>query len=133
MTELERQVKADGLLRAGRPVVVLYSGGRDSTCLLDLAVTIAGQDAVRALHVNYGLRGTAAADERHCRRTADALGVALTVHLPAAPPEAGNVQAWARAERYQAAERLARSADGRRSGPLRPRVAGPRAERDPAA
>ena len=51
----------------GRPVVVMLSGGRDSTCLLDVAVAVAGAEAVSALHVNYGLREGAAEDERHCR------------------------------------------------------------------
>ena len=56
MTELADVVRAQGLLADGRPVVVMYSGGRDSTCLLDLAARIAGPPAVSALHVNYGLR-----------------------------------------------------------------------------
>ena len=34
---------AEACSAAGRPVVVLLSGGRDSTCLLDLAVAIAGR------------------------------------------------------------------------------------------
>jgi tRNA(Ile)-lysidine synthase len=91
---------------------VLYSGGRDSTCLLDLAVTVAGAAAVRALHVNYGLRTTADQDEQHCRHTAGALGIELDVYRPVASgPPTGNVQAWARAERYAAADRL-RARDG---------------------
>ena len=45
---------ATGLLPAGAPVLVLLSGGRDSTCLLHLATTL-GADT-RALHVHHGLR-----------------------------------------------------------------------------
>jgi tRNA(Ile)-lysidine synthase len=113
VSELERCVRADGLLSEGRHVVVLYSGGRDSTCLLDLAVAVAGRDAVTALHVNYGLRAAADQDERHCRVTADESGIELAVHRPAAPaPQTGNVQAWARAQRYAAADRLARARSG---------------------
>lgn len=92
-------------------MVVLYSGGRDSTCLLDLAVTVAGRELVTALHVNYGLRAAADQDERHCRLTAGELGVQLAVHRPASAPRSGNLQAWARAQRYTAADRLARGGD----------------------
>jgi tRNA(Ile)-lysidine synthase len=102
---LER-VRADGLLAPARPVVVLYSGGRDSTCLLDLAVRIAGAGAVSALHVNYGLRDSAEADERHCAETCRALGAEIDVRRPRRP-ETGNLQAWARDERYGAAARIA--------------------------
>ena len=113
MRELERRVRADEPLVEGRDVVVLCSGGRDSTCLLDLAVAIAGRDAVTALHVNYGLRTAADQDEHHCRLTARELGIELGVHRPAAPaPQTGNVQAWARAERYAAADRMARARNG---------------------
>jgi tRNA(Ile)-lysidine synthase len=86
------------------PVLVLFSGGRDSTCLLDLAVRHAGP--VSALHVNYGLRGAEAeADEAHCAAVCERLGVPLHVHRAGAPT--GNVQAWAREVRYAEAERLA--------------------------
>ncbi len=107
VTDLEDAVRAGGLLAPGRDVVVLYSGGRDSTCLLDLAARIAGPGAVTALHVNYGLRDEADADERHCRQTCAALGVDLEVRRAARPPGSGNLQAWARAERYDAASALA--------------------------
>jgi tRNA(Ile)-lysidine synthase len=91
-------------------VVVLFSGGRDSTCLLDLAVQISGAASVAALHVNYGLREAAAADERHCAGVCERLGVALEVRRPQTPP-AGNVQAWAREIRYAAAAEIADGAD----------------------
>lgn len=103
-------VRETGLLAAGRPVLVMLSGGRDSVCLLDLAVRIAGSDIVRALHVNYGLRDGADADERHCDALCERLGVALEVRRPRRP-ERGNVQAWARDVRYAAAAELASEGD----------------------
>jgi tRNA(Ile)-lysidine synthase len=91
--------RAARLLRG--EVVVLLSGGRDSVCLLDLAVRLAGP--VTALHVNYGLRESADGDEAFCRDLAGRLGVPLEV-VRAGPPE-GNLQAWAREVRYAAARR----------------------------
>ncbi len=107
MSELEDEIRARGLLAAGRPVVVMYSGGRDSTCLLALAARIAGRPAVSALHVNYGLRATADADERHCAAVCERLEIQLDVRRPVRPGEGGNLQAWARDERYRAAADLA--------------------------
>jgi tRNA(Ile)-lysidine synthase len=83
------------------PVIVLLSGGRDSVCLLDLAVRFAGP--VTALHVNYGLRDSADADEAFCSDLCARLGVALEV-VHAGAPE-GNVQAWARELRYAEAHK----------------------------
>lgn len=107
------QIAAGGLLAPGAPVVVLCSGGRDSTCLLDLAVRICGAGNVHALHLEYGLRAEAQRDEAQCRRTCDALGVALAVEHPrrGGPAPTGNVQAWAREERYAAAARRAAAID----------------------
>jgi tRNA(Ile)-lysidine synthase len=99
-------IRARGLLAPGRGVVVLYSGGRDSTCLLDLAVRVAGADAVSALHLNYGLRDAADGDELHCQELCARLGVPFAVERPRRP-ETGNLQAWARDARYGAAASLA--------------------------
>jgi tRNA(Ile)-lysidine synthase len=109
VTELLERVRDEGLVAAGRPVLVLYSGGRDSTCLLDLAVRIAGPGAVSALHVNYGLRAAAAEDERHCERRCAELAVVLEVRRPhrAGGSETGNLQAWARDQRYGPAALMA--------------------------
>jgi tRNA(Ile)-lysidine synthase len=106
VTDLLDQVRRAGLLAPGRPVVVLHSGGRDSTCLLDLTVRIAGADVVDALHVNYGLRDGAEDDEQHCRDFCEQLGVRLEVRR-ARRPARGNLQGWARDQRYGAATQLA--------------------------
>ena len=99
---VEARVAAGGLLRG--PVLVLLSGGRDSVCLLDLAVRLAGP--VSALHVDHGLRDAARADATHCQALCARLGVPLAVRRPARAP--GNVQAWGREARYAEAEALAR-------------------------
>src|SRR5664279_6147965 len=101
---IDGAVRDAGLLARDRPVVVMFSGGRDSTCLLDLAVRVAGVEAVSAVHANYGLRGAADADERHCAEVCEALGVQLDVRRPVRAggiDATGNLQAWARAERYR--------------------------------
>jgi len=112
--ELHARVRGEGMLAAGRPLLAMYSGGRDSTCLLDVAVALLGAERVSALHVNYGLRAAAAEDEEHCRRRCEQLGVDLHVHAAAGerPAEAGNLQAWAREVRYREAGRLAAERDG---------------------
>lgn len=104
--ELEAEARAGGLLAPGCAVLVMLSGGRDSTCLLDLAVRIAGAHAVSALHVNYGLRAEADGDEQHCRELCEALGVRLAARTPRVPAR-GNMHAWARSERYELAAELA--------------------------
>ena len=76
-------------------MLVMLSGGRDSVCLLHML-------RWPAMHMNYGLRADADADEAFCRSLCASLGVPLTVVRPASPPR-GNLQAWARDERYAAA------------------------------
>jgi tRNA(Ile)-lysidine synthase len=106
MADLLERVRAGGLLGPAEPVLVLLSGGRDSVCLLDVAVRLA--PGVEALHCNYGLRAGAGADEAHCAALCEPLGVRLHVRRPREP--SGNLQAWARDRRYAEAERLAAGA-----------------------
>jgi tRNA(Ile)-lysidine synthase len=105
------RVHATGLLPEGAPVVVLVSGGRDSVCLLDVAVLLGAR--VQALHVNYGLREEADADEAHCAAVCERLEVPLSVQRVHRPADAtGNLQAWARDVRYGAGAALVATAGG---------------------
>jgi len=135
--QLRERVSRAGVLARDRPLVAMYSGGRDSSCLLDVAYALLGSARVCALHVNYGLRPQAGEDEEHCRALCARLGIELRVvraredegaapsaPAPPADPEdgegagesdgeagAGNLQAWARELRYREAERLAGQRD----------------------
>jgi tRNA(Ile)-lysidine synthase len=75
------------------------------------------------LHVNYGLRGAESdADERHCAALCAALGVELeVVRASRGEGEAGNLQAWARDVRYEAAVGLAERLDERTDLPGAPK------------
>jgi tRNA(Ile)-lysidine synthase len=101
-TDLVERVQATGLIRPGRRVLVMLSGGRDSVCLLDVAVRIAGAEVVEAMHVDYGLRADSADDAAACAALCERLGVELHLRRPLGSP-VGNVQAWARDERIGAA------------------------------
>jgi tRNA(Ile)-lysidine synthase len=112
-------VRRGGLLAQDRPVVVMLSGGRDSVCLLDVAVDLCEPGDVSALHVNYGLRAQSGADEAHCATLCERLRVPLEVVRESRPrgaqqpaqDAAGNLHAWAREVRYRAARRVALGKD----------------------
>jgi tRNA(Ile)-lysidine synthase len=104
-------VREGGMLPAGRPLVAMLSGGRDSVCLLDLAASLLGAEFVTALHVNYGLRDDSDVDEGHCVELCARLGVRIAVERPRRPEGPGNLQAWARDTRYAAAAGLADRTD----------------------
>lgn len=100
------RVRATGLVEAGAPLVVMLSGGRDSVCLLDVAVVLGAE--VTALHVDYGLRGADSdADRELCVALCAELGVPLEVRRHVREDGAvGNFHAWAREVRYAAAAAL---------------------------
>jgi tRNA(Ile)-lysidine synthase len=111
--QVREAVGSAGLFARDRPALVMLSGGRDSTCLLDVAVALLGPASIGALHVNYGLRERADADERHCAELCARLGVELEVVRAGGPGARapGNMHAWARELRYAAAERVAAERD----------------------
>jgi tRNA(Ile)-lysidine synthase len=109
--QVRATVREGGLTAGQEPLLAMISAGRDSTCLLDVLVALHGAGAVSALHVNYGLRTEAAADELGCVALCEQLGVALEVvragEEAGGAGAAGNLQAWARDVRYDAARRIA--------------------------
>ena len=95
---------------------VAFSGGVDSTVLLDAAArALGGRAAERlaAVHVNHGLHPDAGAWEEHCRETAARLGIRFEARraVVRTTPGGGNLEAAARAARYRAvAEAVPRGA-----------------------
>ncbi len=110
VAQIREAVRAGRLLDGPRALVAMLSGGRDSVCLLDVAVALRGAGAVTALHVDYGLRAEAGADAQSCVELCERLGVELSL-VRAGEPRS-NVQAWARELRYAAARELARRIGG---------------------
>ena len=123
------------------PVVLMVSGGSDSTALLVRAATgeldlADGRGPVRlarerlcVLHVNHQIRGAEAdADEAFVRELASSLGVAcrcVRVDIPArVAATGGNLEELARQARYDAAWKLVRERSAAASEePARARVA----------
>lgn len=116
------------------PVILMVSGGADSTALLVLAATSTldladGHGAARiarerlhVLHVNHGLRGiNADEDEEFVRELADRFGIPCTVVRADVATRAAqsdnNVEGAGRAVRYEAAYALARSLSDRQGTP----------------
>jgi tRNA(Ile)-lysidine synthase len=64
MDRLVEAVHRSGLIEPISSGVVLVSGGPDSACAAAGLTRAIGPENVHALHVNYGLRDSAARDER---------------------------------------------------------------------
>jgi tRNA(Ile)-lysidine synthase len=93
--------------RRTAPLVVAFSGGRDSIALLDLAARlrderVRGFGEVVAVHVNHGLQKAAEAWVEFCARVCAKKGVALDVRRVVVRPQARGPEAAARAARYAA-------------------------------
>jgi len=92
---------------AQRPLLIAYSGGRDSTALLDAACRLrraraTGFDSIVAAHVHHGLLAEADDWERHCVETCAALEVPLKVRRVTVERGSGSIEEAAREARYAA-------------------------------
>lgn len=112
LESMERCVAERRLAAPDAPVLLMVSGGSDSTALAYLAVELRERGILGRLgilHVNHRLRGADAdADEAFVTQLADLLGVSLFVRSidvgALAKAEGGNIEAIARRERYRVAD-----------------------------
>ncbi len=115
-----------GLANASTPVLLMVSGGSDSTALAYVARQLADESAigpVAMLHVNHCLRpGAADEDEAFVAQLAELLAIPLfscKIDVAAeAQREGANVEAVARRERYLAANEALASLCRHASAPL---------------
>lgn len=104
--ELIAAIEASGLVPARDGGVILVSGGADSACLAAGLAAFRGPERLVALHLNYGLRPEADADQQVAAQLCRKLGIELVTERAGAPD--GNLQEWARDLRYTAAARIRR-------------------------
>src|SRR5664279_3307165 len=83
--EVMRALAAD--TPAGAPLVLAFSGGRDSSVLLDILAALgpAHGRAVTAVHVHHGLSPNADAWARFCEERCAALAIACDIRHVAVP------------------------------------------------
>ena len=92
---------------SGATIAIAYSGGLDSTVLLDAAVRVAGAARCVALHVHHGLSPNADRWLSHCEAAALSLGVRFDVERVRVRRENGeSLEAAAREVRYRALDAM---------------------------
>jgi tRNA(Ile)-lysidine synthase len=122
-TRPPRQADMDEPLRAPRgkrptTLVIGFSGGRDSTALLDLCQRLRQARVpefrnVLAVHVHHGLHPQADQWAAHCARTCAALGVPFESRRVEVKRRGRGIEAAARDARYEALADAARKARAR--------------------
>lgn len=90
-------------------IAIAYSGGLDSTVLLDAAQRTAGASRCVVLHVHHGLSPNADRWLAHCEATAQALGVRFDAeHVRVRRDGGESLEAAAREARYRALDLMCR-------------------------
>ncbi|CAH2775540.1 MAG: tRNA(Ile)-lysidine synthetase (EC [uncultured Paraburkholderia sp.] len=88
-------------------IAIAFSGGVDSSVLLDAAVRVAGASRCIALHVHHGLSAHADAWLAHCEKFARERRVEFAAQRVDVPRDAGmGVEAAAREARYRALKEM---------------------------
>ncbi len=97
-----------------QPVAVAYSGGRDSTALLDLLCRLrdeglAAAQSSFAIHVHHGLHPQADAWSTHCREQCAQRGIDFELRHVQVERTGAGLEADARAARYRALAEIAQA------------------------
>ncbi|PMS30130.1 tRNA(Ile)-lysidine synthase [Trinickia symbiotica] len=88
-------------------IAIAFSGGLDSSVLLDAAVRVAGAHRCIALHIHHGLSPNAERWLVHCEATARALGAGFDAERVDLRREMGmSIEAVAREARYRALDAM---------------------------
>ena len=114
LRRVREMAERKNLLTQGAGVVVGFSGGSDSLCLLILLRELAEEMklSLTAVHVNHGIRGEEAErDEAFCRETCERWNVpfrSVRIDVPALAKERGTgLEETGRTERYRIFEEIA--------------------------
>jgi tRNA(Ile)-lysidine synthase len=94
-------VRLPEVFAPGTRLVVGFSGGQDSTCLLHALAHAHRRLDLLAVHIDHGLRPNSAADAEQAAQRAEGIGVpsrVIRVHVA----KRGSLQQAARAARYEA-------------------------------
>lgn len=100
--------RSSGLTYQGRNLIAAISGGMDSMALLKLLHAISKQMhfTIVVCHVDHGLREDSKVDAEFVEEKAEKGGYAFELCLAPEKPEKVNLEAWARAVRYQFLEEV---------------------------
>lgn len=101
---LSGQVNSAKSLVSKNTLWIAYSGGLDSTVLLNTAVTYAQSRnvSVKAVHVNHNLSANATEWQQHCQAQCQTFGIDLVVKSVQLKTEGKGLEAAARDARYAA-------------------------------
>ncbi len=120
-----KKYRLDEAIRHRGALIVAYSGGADSSCLLHLLHSFCRTEKIPlfAAHVNHGIRGSEAdADEEFCRLTCEKLSIPLSVlhvDVPALAAEQGKgIEETARLVRYDFFDQISKKLTDHPSGAL---------------
>jgi tRNA(Ile)-lysidine synthase len=119
--KVRRELRASALrlpdlFQAGTRLVVGYSGGQDSTCLLHALCQRRPSLDILATHIDHALRAESATDAQRVAQLASSLGAAAQVSRVDVAAYRRDLPGWsmqqaARAARYQALAAVARKFD----------------------